>query len=90
MYIIFYFKDFDIFNISEDLCSDVRASVHQVESISPTSQIKENQEQDETKVMYRGKMRKLFNCNVEGCNYKTLLRKDIERHSRVHTGMSKN
>ncbi|KAL0274003.1 UNVERIFIED_CONTAM: hypothetical protein PYX00_006547 [Menopon gallinae] len=47
---------------------------------------KENEEKEENKIMYRGKMRKLFTCQVGNCSYKTLLRKDIERHTRVHTG----
>ena len=49
---------------------------------------KEPEKKEENKVMYRGKLRKLFSCQVEGCLYKTLLRKDIERHSRVHTGLN--
>lgn len=57
------------------------------ENIEENDNAKENKEKEENKVLYRGKMRKLFTCQVEGCKYKTLLRKDIERHARVHTGM---
>ncbi|KAK6623053.1 hypothetical protein RUM43_008905 [Polyplax serrata] len=65
-----------------DASIDVQNRADSVESTETISQTKD----DENKVMYRGKLRKLFSCQVEGCMYKTLLRKDIERHSRVHTG----
>lgn len=73
--------------MAEDLGGDVTIDMQSVESAAEAMpRVKEIEEKDENKVLYRGKMRKLFNCQVDGCMYKTLLRKDIERHSRVHTG----
>ncbi|EEB17410.1 zinc finger protein, putative [Pediculus humanus corporis] len=76
--------------LNNETCSDDPNVDVNVETTTITSLenviTKEPEKKEENKVMYRGKLRKLFSCQVEGCLYKTLLRKDIERHSRVHTG----
>lgn len=56
------------------------------DSLGDQDQSKEQEDKEDNTVLYRGKIRKLFTCTIDGCTYKTLLRKDIERHTRVHTG----
>lgn len=73
-------------DVADDLNVEGSVEMQADDPIDDIDHPKENEEKEENKIMYRGKMRKLFTCQVGNCSYKTLLRKDIERHTRVHTG----